>query len=147
LICHKLNGITYPEYLTMQPKQTLILFFAIFPCKITLAQDSLSTVERVVQFPAPFYDQVDKKTTQLDEQLTKKTETFLLRMSKHEQRLKKKLQKKDSTLAKTLFDDSQQKYQELIGKLKSKSYGVDSSTAILIEFISYPSSNVCSRRG
>jgi hypothetical protein len=104
----------------MQPKLYLILIVAICLVQASWAQDSLSTVDKVLHFPSSFFTKVNNKTAKLEDRLTKQTEKYLQKLAKREARLKRKLSKIDSTAAKNCFAaDPEQQYDALIQKLKS----------------------------
>src|SRR5438876_4354824 len=104
----------------MQPKPILILIISILLFHHTRAQDSLSRVDKLINFPSSFFSKINKKTATLEDRLTKQTEKYLQRLAKHEKKLQRKLSKIDSTAAKQLFANSQQQYQQLEDKIKSK---------------------------
>ena len=70
----------------------------------TFAQDETgtSTTDKVINFPSKFFSRIQSKTTDLNKQLTAQTEKYLQKMAKREERLKKKLYRTDSTVAKNL---------------------------------------------
>ena len=87
----------------------------------SFGQDSISTFNKVVDFPTKFLDQINKKASGLEEKIIAKTEKALLRLEKQEQKLKRKLAKTDSIAAVRLFSNSISKYKELRQGLTDKS--------------------------
>ena len=78
-----------------------------------------STTDKVINFPSKFFSRIQGKTADLDKQLTTQTDTYLAKMARREERLKKKLYKVDSAAAKNLFANSVQQYAALAQKLKT----------------------------
>lgn len=106
----------------MQPKLYLIIIFAVCLVQAARAQDSLSKVDKILNFPSSFFAKVNNKTAKLEASLTKQTEKYLQKLAKKESRLKRKLSKIDSAAAKNCFAaDPEQQYNALIQKLKSES--------------------------
>jgi hypothetical protein len=71
------------------------------------------TVDRLLSFPGKYIDKVQQKINGLDQQLDHKTEKYLRKIEKNEERIYKKLWKKDSTAAKELMGDVKQRYASL----------------------------------
>ncbi|OQP55687.1 hypothetical protein A4D02_05130 [Niastella koreensis] len=89
------------------------------------SQDSLTKIDRIVNFPSSFFTKVNKKTSTLEDRLTSQTEKYLQKQARREEKLKRKLAKVDSAAAKNCFaEDPTQRYNELIQKLKSDSVRV-----------------------
>jgi len=109
----------------MALKRLLILFVTTCLFEFVHAQDSLSTLNRIASFPSAFFTKVNKKTSALEDGLTRQTEKYLQKQARREEKLKKKLAKVDSAAAKNCFaEDPTQRYNELIQKLKSDSVRV-----------------------
>jgi hypothetical protein len=100
----------------------LILILLITTC-VSLrswSQDSVSAVDKIINFPDRFFSRINSKTTSLENSLTKQTEKYMQRLAKKEVRLKRKLSKIDSVAAKNCFaDDPAKAYKSLTQKLKS----------------------------
>ncbi|THU31200.1 hypothetical protein FAM09_29375 [Niastella caeni] len=105
----------------MPPKLTCVLIIAVFLCHSGRAQDNLSPIDKVINFPSSFFTKVNKKTAQLEERLTKQTEKYLQKLAKQEQRLQRKLSKIDSTAAKQLFANSESQYTKLRSEIAGDS--------------------------
>ncbi|HEY6436034.1 MAG TPA: hypothetical protein VIY47_05555, partial [Ignavibacteriaceae bacterium] len=101
----------------------------------SFGQDSNTTFNKVVDFPTKFLDNVNKKASKLEDKLMAYTEKALKKLERQEQKLKKKLAKKDSLAAMQVFGDVEGKYKELREKL---SKGTDlASKANLNNYIPY----------
>lgn len=101
-------------------KLSLICVFILFLAHAGWSQDSISTIDKITNFPSSFFTKVNNKTAKLEDRLTKQTEKYLRKLAKREARLKKKLAKIDSTAAKNCFAaDPAQQYEVYILKLKS----------------------------
>lgn len=77
------------------------------------AQDSSQVYERMLAMPDKVFAQIDKKATDIDQKLARQTERYLSRLDKQEERLRKKVMKKDSLLAMQLFGDVNKRYAKL----------------------------------
>lgn len=67
---------------------------------------------------AKYIGQVNAKAGQLEQKLDKQSEKILARFAKAEQKLQRKLARKDSSKAKEVFGNAQQQYDQLQQKLK-----------------------------
>ncbi|HVW63200.1 MAG TPA: hypothetical protein VHC48_24280 [Puia sp.] len=94
----------------------LLLYFLPFAC---FAQDQPDKVSDIAGLPSRFFSRIQSKIASLDDQLTRQTEKYLQKMTRREERLRKKLFKVDSNAAKSLFAGSAEKYAALSGKLTS----------------------------
>jgi len=84
------------------------------------SSQQLSFTDRLTGFPDKFFNSIDKKTADLDKRLTRQTQKYLARLARREAKLKKRLEKYDSTAAKALFaNDPAQQYAALGRKLQS----------------------------
>ncbi|HEY4206734.1 MAG TPA: hypothetical protein VGM31_07980 [Puia sp.] len=88
------------------------------------AQEEPDKADAVVNFPSHFFSRIEKKTANLDEQLTRQSQKYLERMQRREQRLYKKLYKVDSNGAKSLFAGASDRYAALGQKLAGDTGGV-----------------------
>lgn len=79
------------------------------------AQDSITNA--VVNIPGKYISSVDDKIQDLDKQLTRQTGKYLNRLSRQEQKLKKQLEKIDSSKAAEVFGDVKKRYESLSQKL------------------------------
>ncbi|MBV8255401.1 MAG: hypothetical protein JO154_22565 [Chitinophaga sp.] len=82
------------------------------------AQDSL--LKKSIDIPNKYYSTVQRKADVLNRQLTRRTEKALNRLSKYEEKMNKGMMKIDSSAARKMFDQSQEKFASLKNKLKSK---------------------------
>ncbi|MBV7531180.1 hypothetical protein [Chitinophaga sp. sic0106] len=96
----------------------LIITILLGCASIVSAQDSL--LQKSKEIPQKYYSAVQHKADALNKQLTARTEKALSRLSKYEEKMKKKMMKVDSSQAKALFENSQQKFASLKDKLKAK---------------------------
>jgi len=67
---------------------------------------------------AKYFEAVSKKAGTLEQQLDRRSEKALAKLQKHEEKIRKKLARLDSTAAKNLFAGAQTKYKELGERLK-----------------------------
>ena len=86
---------------------------------ISYGQSIDSVSDKLVNLPSKFFNRIEGKMTGLNRQLTSQTEKYLQKMTRREERLKKKLYKTDSTAANTLFAGSSDRYAALAQKLKT----------------------------
>jgi hypothetical protein len=88
----------------------------------SLAQQSDSTVDKILNFPNRLFSKVQNKTADLNKQLIKQTEKYLARLQKNEKKIKRKLYAQDSAAAARLYaNDPEQQYNALMQKLKNDS--------------------------
>jgi len=76
--------------------------------------------DSLVAMPSNYLTKVSAKANQLEEKLDKKSEKALNEMLDAEKRIQSKLSKIDSSKAKQIFTDGEQKYKNLKEKLTSK---------------------------
>ncbi len=98
------------------PRSAILLLLLIlsFPC---LAQEQPDKVRGDIDLPSKFLNSLHGRTASLNDQLTRQTEKYLAKMAKREERLRKKLLKKDPAAAKALFPDSTNQYTALSKRL------------------------------
>jgi hypothetical protein len=82
-----------------------------------------STVNSLARLPNKLFERINRKTSALDDQLTRQSEKYLERLAMKEKRLQQKLYKTDSNAARRLFGGSQEKYQHLEDRLKARGSG------------------------
>jgi hypothetical protein len=102
-----------------QSKPILVLLIVIGCSFRARSQHDGVAVDTVINLPNKFFTSINSKTTAIEDRLTRKTEKYLQRMVRQENKLQGALSKVDSTAAKQLFANSQQRYQQLIAKIKS----------------------------
>jgi hypothetical protein len=90
---------------------TTLLIFQLAHLSVT-AQDS-SRLDKLISIPDRLFGAVDKKARLVEDKLTKGTEKYLNKLERREEKLKRKLWKKDSLLAKELFGDIKGRYASL----------------------------------
>jgi len=98
----------------------VMLIACLFISALLSAQDSIGFVDKTLSFPTRFVDNINKKTSRLENNLLNKSEHTLRDLSKQERRLQRKVYKKDSLLAKQLFQNAEKQYQSLQSQLKDK---------------------------
>ena len=89
----------------------LLIAFVLFG-KICFAQDS-SRLDKLISLPDKLFSSLDKKASSIQSKLTKQTENYLTKLQRQEEKLKRKLWKKDSTKAKEIFGDIDKRYEDL----------------------------------
>jgi hypothetical protein len=80
--------------------------------------DSLQLIEKL---PSKYYSLIDKKMSNANERLTRKSLKYLAKFQRQERKLQQKLQKLNPELA---VANANEKYNELSQKIKSKTTGV-----------------------
>ena len=99
----------------------------LIPCALlcllaatSFGQDSLSTVDKILNFPNKVLEKITKKATTLEDKLVSYSEKALAKLEKQEQKLKRKLAKKDSLAALQVFGDIENKYKQLRAQLSNQ---------------------------
>jgi hypothetical protein len=102
------------------------------------AQDS-SKINRLISFPDKAFGTLDRKTASIEQKLDHQTAKYLIKLQSQEQRLRRKVSKKDSALATQLFGGTEEFYNDLKtsgGKMTTQSSPycghLDSITTALI---------------
>src|SRR3954463_2367427 len=93
-------------------KKLLICLVLLIFTLIINAQES-SLYSKAIAIPNNFFGLLNKKATKVESRIDRQTEKYLLKLEKNENRLRKELLTKDSSLAHKLFDGVQSKYFEL----------------------------------
>jgi hypothetical protein len=70
-------------------------------------------LDKLISIPDKLFSAVDKKARSVEDRLSKGTEKYLSKLERREEKLKRKLWKRDSTLAKELFGDVKGRYAKL----------------------------------
>ena len=91
----------------------LFVLYQLLTCLHASAQDSTTRIEQVMSVPDKVFLRVDKRAEQAEALLTKQTEGYLGRLEKQEQRLKRRMMKKDSLKAVEVFGDVKARYTQL----------------------------------
>jgi len=114
----------------------LLLFYLSYPC---FAQDQPDKATAIINLPSKFFHLIQRKASNLDEQLTHQTEKYLQKMARREERLRKKLYKVDSNEAKNLFAGTAERYAALSQKLRNDT-GSTGSLSLNGEYQAYTDS-------
>ena len=77
------------------------------------AQDSIPLTDKILSLPDKLFGTISKKTSHLEEQLTKNTARYLSKLEKQEKRIKRKIARTDSGKAAAIFGDIDAKYNKL----------------------------------
>ncbi|HRN55048.1 MAG TPA: hypothetical protein PLL71_01275 [Agriterribacter sp.] len=96
----------------MKPALSLLLILTV---AFLHAQDSMP--HTAIQVPAQFTSRVDHKISNLDDRLTRQCGKYLRKLSRQEEKLRRKLAKVDSSKAADLFSDTKKTYAQLSQKL------------------------------
>jgi hypothetical protein len=89
---------------------SLLLLLAVnFICN---AQDS-SKIFHALNFPDKFFGLLNKKAASMESRMDRQIEKYLARIQKQEIRLRRKMMKRDSSLAHQLFDGVENKYNSI----------------------------------
>jgi hypothetical protein len=98
----------------------VMLLVCMFIIKPSIAQDSLSRADRLLSFPTRFLKKVNDKASRLENNIIHKTNKALKQLSKEENRLKKKIYRRDSLTARQLFPDPTVQYSALQKNIEEK---------------------------
>ncbi len=80
-------------------------------------QDSLTFSEKIFNLPDKLFGSIERKSEKLQQQLYKSTAKSLNKLERSEIKMKKKLMKEDSTLAKEVFGNVKEKYGAMRSRL------------------------------
>lgn len=86
---------------------------------ISHAQSVDSVTDKVLSFPSRLLSRLQKKTTELNSQITQQTASYLQKMARREAKMQQKLYGVDSNAARYLFAGSAQHYAALQQQLKT----------------------------
>ena len=86
---------------------------------VSHAQSVDSVTNKVLSFPSRLLARLQKKTTDLNTQLTQQTESYLQKMARREAKMQRKLSGVDSNAAKSLFAGSAAQYAALQQKMRT----------------------------
>lgn len=89
-------------------------------CISAYSQNVDSSIQKIKDLPDKYYSKINSKLTSLDDQLSKKTEKYLLKLQRQEQKLQAKLEKLNPESATKLFSNSKEKYDQFALNIKSK---------------------------
>jgi len=97
-------------------KSWLLVVFLLLPGSYlnrSLAQDSSSLYNKVFSFPDKLFGSIDRKSSQLQDKLTKQTERYLKKLARQEKKLQRKLARQDSAAAARIFNGADSQYAVL----------------------------------
>ncbi len=86
---------------------------------VSHAQSVDSVTGKVLNFPSRLLGRLQKKTTDLNNQLSQQTQNYLQKMAKREAKMQKKLAHVDSNAAKSLFAGSAEQYASLQQRMRT----------------------------
>ena len=86
---------------------------------VSRAQSVDSVTGKVLSFPSRLLGRLQKKTTDLNNQLTQQTESYLQKMARREAKMQRKLAGVDSNAAKSLFAGSAAQYAALQQRMRT----------------------------
>jgi len=101
-----------------------VICLCLLFCQVSRAQDKESVVDKVINFPASFFNKVQNKYSSLEDRLTKQSEKYLERLKKKEKKMKRKLAKVDSAKAEQTFGDIDAQYDKMIAAVQTDSLPV-----------------------
>jgi len=107
----------------MQGSRSAILLLLICISHSAYAQAQPDKTVAITNFPSRFFNKIEHRISNLDDQLIHQTKKYLERMRKREQRMYEKLCKKDSVAANALFAGSIAQYDALEKQLTSDTGG------------------------
>lgn len=86
--------------------------FVILAGRNSYSQDS-TAFDKALSFPDKVFSALDKKASSIEEKLSKQTNKYIDKIERRELKLKRKLCRKDTVLARQLFDGLDEKYDRL----------------------------------
>ncbi|HSC37776.1 MAG TPA: hypothetical protein VLD19_07895, partial [Chitinophagaceae bacterium] len=89
----------------------LLLFGACF--NRLSAQDSTSAYNRITSFPDKFFNSINRKSSGIQDKLSRQTTRYLQKLARQEKKLQRQLAKKDSAAAARLFNGTDSQYLAL----------------------------------
>jgi hypothetical protein len=90
-----------------------------FVLTVSHAQSVDSVTSKVLSFPSRLLGRLQKKTSDLNNQLTQQTQSYLQKMARREAKMQRKLAGVDSNAAKSLFAGSAAQYAALQQKMRT----------------------------
>jgi len=84
-------------------RKVILLAIFVHYATVTVCQGTAAATSTLPDLPVSLFDKVSKKMQGLEEKMLEATAKTLNRLAKQEQKIRKKLYKKDSSLAKQLF--------------------------------------------
>jgi hypothetical protein len=95
----------------------------------SVAQQQTSLADKIIHFPDKVFAKIDQQAAAMEEKMNRQTERYLSKLQRQEEKLKRKLWETDSTKAKELFGDVQERYNQLRHQLTAKANGAQSSAS------------------
>ena len=89
------------------------------------SQETNSLYYKILHFPDKLFNQVEEKTTDVQDRLVKQTEKYLQRLSREEEKLRKKLAKKNFSAAEAIFGDAATQYSHFQNQIQNQAGKVD----------------------
>jgi hypothetical protein len=84
-----------------------------FVCRTSYAQDSLAETGRIIELPSSFLTSINKKVSRLESKVFSTSEKALRKLESQEERLKRKLLKKELFGAAHVFGNLPEWYRKL----------------------------------
>ncbi len=119
------------KYLALIP----VLCLSILFCQVARAQEKEPVVDKIINFPATFFNKVQNKYSNLEDRVTKQTEKYLQRLKKKELKMKRKLAKVDSAKAEQTFGDVEGQYNKMIAAINTDSLPVKRGSGAYIPMV------------
>lgn len=109
------------------------LFLCVCCSISSIAQDStgrgVSLSDRALDFPGKMFNRIKGSSDKMQKELVERSEKYIRRMARQEDRIKGKLYKIDSAKAIALFSNSDANYQALLQKLQSNTTNAGAGSA------------------
>ena len=99
-------------------RSSLLLLLTCFIIETAKTQVADTAAASFANLPSKYFQEIGKKSSQLENKITAKSEKALRQFSNQEQKLYKKLYKIDSLAAKEIFGNAKEKINSLSNKLK-----------------------------
>jgi hypothetical protein len=101
-----------------------LICMSIFLCQVSLAQEKEPVIDKIINFPATFFNKVNNKYSNLEDRVTKQSEKYLQRLKEKEKKMKRKLARVDSAKAEQTFGDIDAQYNKMIAAINKDSLPV-----------------------
>lgn len=103
-------------------------------CHSSFSQESIGKSDRITNFPARFFDKLQKRSADLEEKIIANSEKALKKLVRQEVRLKKMLARRDSLAAEQTFGNVAEKYAALQQQLQQPERSIRGDKAYLPYF-------------
>ena len=124
---------------TLCMKKNLILILLVcvstFCSKVSRAQEKEPVVDKIINFPATFFNKVQHKYAGLEDRMTRQTTKYLQRLAKKEKKMKRKLAKVDSAKAEQTFGNIDAQYAKMIAAINTDSLPVKRVTGAYLPMV------------